>query len=166
MSSFTNFDGRLYVSFCDEATRVLGKDYWLLEKEFTYFVGSLDSGVYVTVPRGFLSDGASVPAIARMFVPRMGVHSQASFLHDYLCEHYQISIDKGGVEYRYPITRSKVDSIYFEAMKVAGVSWWRRAFIQFGVNMFRWLRRPEKPKSYREKRELEEKIRLELEGVF
>lgn len=160
VSSFTKFDGRLFISYCEEASKVLGKDHWLLEKEFIYYVGSLDSNTFVKVPRGFLSDGASVPAIARIFVPRMGMHSQASFLHDYLCEHYRVSIWNGSTTGDYMITRRKIDEIYFEALEVSKVSFWRRFCIKAGVNLYRFIARPVEPKPYKKKRELEEKYRV------
>lgn len=162
MSSFTGFDCGLYIRYCPEASRILGRDYWLLHKGFTYYIGKLNSDMFVEVPKGFLSDGASVPRLARILLPRMGSHSQASFLHDWLCEEYTVCYNVEGGTMCLSIDRVQIDRIYYEALKVSRVSFWRRFFIRVGVGGYRILFRPKRPKVNQIKRKLEEEFRKEL----
>lgn len=41
-------------------------------------------GVRYTVPSGFIFDGASIPRVARLIIPKNGVKIYAALIHDYL----------------------------------------------------------------------------------
>lgn len=164
MSSFTRFDGSLNITYCQEASMLLGKDYWLLRRSYVYYVGSVDSNVFVEVPYGFLSDGASVPFFARMFISTMGQHSQAAFLHDYLCETYKISKTTTSGNITIKVTRKEIDHIFFEALEVSGYPKWKILLVRAGVSAYRNIIRPKKPRVKSLKLEMEIKCRLMLDA--
>lgn len=165
MSSFTQFNNHLHIKYLPEASDILGKDYWVLEKEFTYYIGSLNSNRFVTVPVGFLSDGASVPRILRSFVGTMGRHSQAAVLHDYLTETHLISVKNNltGKVSDQTIDRATVDKIFYESLKVLGVPVWKRTLIRLGVDIYRMITRPSTPSINEDKIALEKQYRSSIQ---
>ena len=152
---YSQFDGNLHVGFSWEASDYLGKDHWLLTKSCTYYVGHPDSDVWVTVPKGFLSDGASVPGFVSGLIPRMGRLSQASILHDYLCETYEVTMLIDGVEEQVAIDRKYVDRIFYEALAVSQVVRWRIFLIKLGTSLLRLTRHPTKPRVDMRKKRME-----------
>lgn len=77
----------------------------------------------VTAPRGFLTDFASVPPVARKFIHPAGPYAPAAVIHDWLY------INKIG-------ERETADRIFLEAMKVLGVRWYTRSTIFRAVRLF------------------------------
>ncbi|RYD62768.1 MAG: DUF1353 domain-containing protein, partial [Verrucomicrobiaceae bacterium] len=77
MSSFT---GSLTITEVALNWRV-----WRVEQDFTYEVGDKGSGRYITVPKGFVTDGASVPQFLWSLFPAWGSYSRAAVIHDLLC---------------------------------------------------------------------------------
>jgi len=55
---------------------------WFLEEPLTYRI--LDTDYSITVPAGFVTDYASIPRSACLFLPTHGAHSRAAIVHDYL----------------------------------------------------------------------------------
>lgn len=88
---------------------------WRIERAFTYEVGGLGSGRAITVPVGFLTDGASVPKLFWSILPNWGTYSRAAIVHDYLCWglHH-------GRPHPHAPTRAVADQIFYEAMRVCG----------------------------------------------
>lgn len=84
-------------------------------------------GLRIRVPRGFVTDLASVPRIFWPIYAPFGQYTQAAVVHDFL---YSDS------------TRSRplCDSIFWEAMGVCGVSGRDRAILYGMVRLFGWLR--------------------------
>ena len=66
----------------------------------------------IKVPRGFITDYASIPKIFRPIVLPYGKHSGASVVHDYL---YSKSCELN-------IERKKADKIFLEILKEEGVN--------------------------------------------
>ena len=66
----------------------------------------------IRVPKGFVTDYASIPRIFRAIVLPYGKHSGASVVHDYL---YSKGCDLD-------IKRKKADKIFFEILKEEGVN--------------------------------------------
>lgn len=99
-----------------------GKTFELLRPFHYYFYEGVSEGV--TIPAGFQTDFATVPAIVSPFIQKMGKHSKASVLHDYL---YTVP------QFR---TRLECDQIFRDAMKVSGVSMAKRNAIYYAVRMF------------------------------
>ena len=96
--------------------------YWKTTRRFTYYVGKEDSGDKVMVPKGFNTDLASVPPIARMLIPKSGKYNQAAVVHDYLYHTMERP-------------RKEADKIFLEAMKVLGVPFWKRHVMHKAVRL-------------------------------
>ncbi len=95
---------------------------WKIEREITYHVGSPDSKDVIVVPKGFITDFASVPWPANMLIPLSGNHNMAAVVHDYLyC-----------VQTR---TRLESDKIFLEALTVLGVNWFKRQIMYRAVRI-------------------------------
>lgn len=116
MSSFTD---KLVVT---KTTGML----WELERPFTYYIGSEDSGESVTVPKDFCTDFASIPRIFWIILPPDGNYSQASVLHDYM---YQ----------KQTFSRKKCDDIFLESMEVLEVPRWKRYVMYRALRLFGWI---------------------------
>ena len=155
MSSFTAFSGPLNTEYDFEASRILGKDHWRVTKSFRYFIGGLGSDRWVTVPAGYLTDGASVPSVLWSRLPPWGQYGQAAVVHDLLCE--SLSIVEAGRPVS--ITRAEADAILTEAMEVLGVDEKKRNWIARGVTLYRWVARPSWPSWDSTKRRLESEWR-------
>jgi hypothetical protein len=145
MSSFTRFSNDGGLVFDSNASKKLGKTYYRVLTGFRYYIGHEGSDKYVDVPTRFLTDGASTPWFVWWAVPPLGEYSQATTLHDYLCEHYEITQVINGVPTQVKIDRKEVDRILYEAMRVLEVAAWRRNVIQVGVDGYRILTNPTKP---------------------
>ena len=126
MSSFTS---PLIVSVLPD-----GK-HWRLERPFTYRIGSRYSRTYVKVPRGFITDWASIPKFLFWLLPWWAKFNKAPVLHDWL---YKTKRIMGK-----PITRKEADDVFLEAMVVQ----WRHhrfhnalARLEYiAVRVFAWL---------------------------
>lgn len=101
MSSFTS---PLVVSPMSDGKR------WRLCRAFTYRIGKKYSRKFIKVPRGFLTDFASIPRVFLWLLPYWGKINKPSPIHDYL---YRNRVIMGK-----PITRKEADDIFYEAMKV------------------------------------------------
>lgn len=104
-------------------------DYELFEVpvDFEYHVGKEDSGEVVRIPKGFITDGASIPKFAWSIIGGpLGRYAAAAVVHDYL---YHKKI----------YSRSKADAIFLEAMGVLKVPWWKRRTMWLAVRMAGWI---------------------------
>ena len=77
----------------------------------------------ITVPKGFTSDGASVPRPLWWFLPTWGRYSSAAIVHDYLCR-----------ETGKP--RRIADSIFYDGMVECGVNVTVRWLIWLSVRVY------------------------------
>lgn len=82
------------------------------------------TGELVIVPRGFLTDYASVPWYGRWLVPKVGRYNRASVVHDYL-------VTESGKEWK------ESNRIFLEAMKADKVRLWRQVVIYLAVELYR-----------------------------
>lgn len=151
MSSFTAFSAPLRIQYDQKASAILGADHWRVTEEFRYFIGSKDSQQWVTVPAGYLTDGASVPRVFWSMLPPWGAYGQAAVVHDLICEY--LSIVDNGILKR--INRKRCDDILDEAMGVLGVPSATRLMINEGVALYRRVSGASKPSTRPEKRLLE-----------
>ena len=114
---------------------------WEVTKEFDYLVDYEDKDTTIRVPKGFVTDFASVPRVFWTigFSPT-GKHGKAAVVHDYL---YVV----GGKppcpiktpHYSCPVfTKADADRIFLEAMEVLGVNWLQRRLM---YRMVRWFGR-------------------------
>jgi hypothetical protein len=151
MSDFTKFDAPLLIQFDKKASDILGADYWRVAKPFKFFIGSENSKRWITVPAGYLTDGASVPRALWSIIPPWGAYGQAAVVHDILCEYLSIMV--GGK--LTPITRERADEIFAEAMTVLQVPSHDVALISEGVKLYRLASGVSAPSTRPEKRALE-----------
>lgn len=99
---------------------------WVIQKNFRYYVGDLDSEEIIRVPTGFQTDFASVPQPFWFIIPKWGKYGKAAVVHDY-CYWEQ------------SYTRKRSDQIFREAMGVLEVSSWRKFLMYWAVRLFaRW----------------------------
>lgn len=129
MSSFTT----------DLILRVLpdGRRFELMEA-FVYEVGQLGSGESVQVPKGFVTDFASIPQMFWNVLPPWGTYGKACIVHDYLYQGGVITfLDPTipGITTHVDPTREQADNILREGMEALGVSWWKRNVIFRGVRI-------------------------------
>lgn len=78
----------------------------------------------ITVPSGLMTDLASVPRLARIFMGRVGRHLEAAIVHDYMY---------GETNWW---TRKVADQIFLAGMETAGVKKWRREAAYRAVRLF------------------------------
>ena len=96
---------------------------WELLEELEYHVGNENSTDIIKVPKGFITDFASVPRFLWWLFPPTGKYSPAAVIHDYI--------------YTYMVySRAKCDDIFDEAMKVMGVNWLTRKTMYRSVQIF------------------------------
>lgn len=108
---------------------------WTVVAIFSYLIGSLTSGVAVTIAEGFVTDLASIPLLRRT-----GKHNAAAVVHDWLYRNPYVLIHITSVQiFKQPISRWRCDIIFLEAMKVKGVVWPRRYFYWAMVRLFGWI---------------------------
>ncbi len=86
---------------------------WILHEEIKYNVGSLEHPRdVITVPSGYVFDGASVPVLFTVFFPKAHpLYMKAACLHDWLYENAG----------RHTYSREEVDEIFKEALLVLGM---------------------------------------------
>ncbi len=86
----------------------------------------------IKVPKGFISDGASIPRpFWTIFSPFNGDYFEAALVHDFL---YSRASD---YDYSF-ITRAEADEIFKEAMFNLGVGWFTRGTIYSAVRLGGW----------------------------
>lgn len=97
--------------------------HWRTYVEFNY---TLDNGVVITVPEGFITDFASIPRVFWIFLPPDGIYTQSAVLHDYLYN-------------RKLYTRDFCDKLFLEAMEVLKVKKYIRNIMYYAVRAFGWI---------------------------
>lgn len=100
---------------------VVGETFRVSFKVKGYMAGDLKEAV---VPKGMLTDLASVPRVARSVAGRVGRHLEASIVHDYLYGR------------RSPTNREYADAVFNAGMKASGVPRFRRWLIYRAVRAF------------------------------
>ena len=94
-----------------------------LSSRFRYF----SSIGVVTVPKNFITDGASIPQCFWSFLGPFGGYFEAAVVHDFLYSPLNTEF-----------TRDEADYIFLEAMHNLGVPWHRRHVIHAAVRAFGW----------------------------
>ncbi len=106
---------------------------WTLYKSFTYHIGSEFSRNYITVPRGFVTDFASIPNPLRGLIPQWGRYGKAAVVHDYL---YHWWVRDSDNNFSPVMSRLEADNIFLEAMVVLEVPKWQRTIMWLAVRTF------------------------------
>ena len=146
MSDFTRFSAIEQLSYDKVTSKLYNRDYWKVGEGYRYYIGFKGSNRYVDVHTGFLTDGATIPRAIWWLLPPLGEYSQATTLHDLLCNTYMITEVIDGVPTQVPVTRKEIDAILAEAMQVLEVTAWKQSLINCGVNAYRIAKNPTAPK--------------------
>lgn len=103
---------------------------WILDLDgFEYHVGEEGSGEVIAIPRGFITDLASVPRALWWIYPPFGLHAAAAVVHDWL---YRSAANRAGR------TRRECDRIFLEAMRVKRTPAFRARVMWAAVRTFGW----------------------------
>jgi len=146
MSTFTRFSAEEQLVYQRELSHAVGKALYSALPGYRYYIGSMDSGRYVDVETGFITDGATIPRFLWWLLPPIEEYTQCTTLHDKLCTTYYILELRDGLEQQVPVTRKVIDEILKESMDVLNVTPWKKKAIMLGVNLNRIVRRPSSPK--------------------
>jgi len=95
----------------------LDETYWRLTEDLIYRT----CYERYTIPKGFITDFASVPWFFRIIFPTYGKYTRSAVLHDYLSQ-----------EWGFCYT---ADREFFVAMSIEGTVWWRKYPIYWGVRL-------------------------------
>jgi len=101
------------------------KEKWMLVEPLKYQTWE---GDLIVVPKGFITDFASVPRIPVAYFLAGNTAHQSATLHDYLYSKNN--------KYSSIYTRKDADRILREAMQDEGIWWWRRWLMWAGVRGF------------------------------
>lgn len=115
------FTGRLTITQLPTSSWRL----WELHEPIEYDIGHNKS---VIVPKGFVSDGPTIPRLLWNLLPIFGSYSRAGFLHDYLCARIAIGNPHPQVK-----TRKQADHVFLDAMKALNVGVITRTILYAGV---------------------------------
>lgn len=151
MSSFTRFSAKEQVQYSKEASDALGADYWMVMESFVFYIGRKEDGRSVTIPKGFLTDGASVPRPLWSIIPPWGPWGQAAIVHDYLVEYMSISVN--GLPMA--IQREYADILFLEMLIALGVPELKRKMMYAAVAAYTATLRDKGPTSTKKKRDVE-----------
>ena len=126
MSSFlTKLDAKIGKMWRGDSGNMKFERVVILEKSLYYTSDILDE--IVVVPKGFISDGASVPRALWSIYPPFGRYLEAAIVHDWYC----VLGHKG----ESPIDYKVAADVFREAMEVCGVSRWRRNKMYWAVRL-------------------------------
>lgn len=141
LQPFTEFDATVSVAYDAAASRTIGKDYWRVTQGFKFYLFPRIDALWVYVPEGFLTDGASVPQLFWNILPPWGKYGQAAVLHDWLCEHLVADNTKPnlGENATVVISKKQADRQFYWAMKALGVTWWKRQVMYRAVRFYSWI---------------------------
>jgi hypothetical protein len=111
---------------------------WLITSPFEYHLHDVDSYDVVYIPKGYLTDFASIPRILWPLLPPTGSYGKAAVVHDWLYSNRAVTYQLG-VERTWNVNRAEADATLFEAMKVLGTGIIVRWLIYLGVRLGGWL---------------------------
>ncbi len=102
----------------------VGKGQWKLTEPFKYVNPPVD----LEVPVGFITDGASIPWLARLLIgsPWGGKYAKAAVPHDYRY-------------YTQTIPRRKADKQFIDGMDILGVAFWKKRVMYRSVRLGGWI---------------------------
>lgn len=110
------------------------KHEWRLTEPLDY---GTDDGRIIRVPAGFVTDLASIPAIARPIIPVNDLHREEAALHDYFY-HRKGAIWDREKKHSIYYTRQEVDLIFYQTLLESAVPKWKARAMCTAVNLFGW----------------------------
>lgn len=108
--------------------RFVGAETYRLEEEMIYWVGGDETGVAISVPKGFETDFASIPRFFQRLLPKLDKHRRAAIVHDFLYARQGFNV----------YDRKRCDEIFLEAMGILNVPTWKRHAMYRAVRLFGW----------------------------
>jgi len=96
---------------------------WKLIEPFEYYTETRGIETIIKVPRGFITDFATVPRFLWTIFPPWDKYGKAAVIHDYIYKTERFS-------------RFLCDSIFFEAMTVLKVPTWKKELMYLAVRLF------------------------------
>jgi hypothetical protein len=93
-------------------------------------------GYVVRVPRGYVTDLASIPRFLWGLIAPMDLTFAAPILHDYLYDHGGVPPPGGVYPSSKTFTRAEVDRLFARLMQEEGVVFWRRHLAWLAVRLF------------------------------
>ena len=153
--SYSN-DG--FVSYADDASLLLEKDYWYLKHPLKVDITMGDDFYEIHIPKGYLTDGASVPRILWSICPKWDKSHKAVILHDYLCEYGIVTINGKPTQ----ISREEIDKIFLLALKYEGLSKLKYSIMYGAVRTHATIKGGRFVKLNKTKLQLEDELRLKL----
>lgn len=142
MGEFVSFTAKPVIYYDDEASELLGGDFYRVAESFRYYLGEKYAEQWVYIPAGMLTDLASIPRLVWNLLPPSGKYGAAAIVHDRLCNTLQITQAGKLIS----IDRARADGILAEAMRILDVPLLKRVTISSAVVLHRWVRRIDKPK--------------------
>lgn len=124
MTAMSRFTGEVTVTQLAVKSKL-----WRLEHDLVFEVGYEGSGQEIVVPKGFITDGATIPQWLWGLLPCWGTYSRAAVIHDYLCWKLH------GTPHPLAPTRDKADAIFREAMRVCGTGPVTRFIVYWGAHL-------------------------------
>ena len=105
----------------DQNLYKLGEDY----------EATLINGQTITIPKGFVSDGATIPWYIRFIFTQMGIYFPACVVHDYLYFTRLLgSRVVTDVQFLYDMVRCGMKKakaeLFYIAVRLGGKKWWNR----------------------------------------
>lgn len=151
------------IKYSKEASVMLGGDHWFLMEPIrrVIMIPRLNRNAWVSIPKFYLTDGATVPRPMWSLIPPWGDHGEAAIIHDYLCDYLTVQTQNGPMD----ITRKEADRVFYDVMRDTGVGGIKARTMYAAVAAYRKSapihREPVSEKSYDvAKAELEAKARL------
>jgi len=129
----SKFTGDISCRFMDD---VDGRHAQLLEP-LVWECDFKGSGLTVTVPAGFITDGASVPRLLWWLMPAWGDKgTRAAMVHDYLLDMMHLGQPVAGMD-----VREAIDWQFYLMLKALDVPEWRARVCYWGVAAYsHWVR--------------------------
>lgn len=143
----------------EEFSKLTDLDMFYTEEQMNFYMADRKDHIRVYVPRGYLTDGATVPEALQRFFPVWDVYYQAAVFHDYLCEYLTIYVN--GVATK--ITRTEADAIFNRIMKHINTPVLKRKLVYAGVVSYSHFKAIVYPSAQKIKHEYEDKIREDLD---
>jgi hypothetical protein len=91
-------------------------------------------GWMIKVPRGFITNYASIPRVIWSVIPPHGKYNRPAIIHDFLYKYAPIDPKTGK-----KCTQSRADYIIREGCEAVGVRWWKKWSIWSGLRIGGWV---------------------------
>lgn len=112
---------------------------WKVTREFDYLDNFEDEHTAIRVPKGFITDFASIPKILWNVLPPTGKYGKAAVVHDFLYRnggHTDCVICPEDLGMGATYTQEEADQIFYDAMGVLGTPQIQRWVIWKAVRWF------------------------------